>query len=385
MRAVLILTTLLAAQAGAAQFKPLVQGGLRGAFAAVEGGSSAGQVLGDLMLAPALKLDNGLLINPLAYLNATGQSRPLEEDVLFVRTVLGGVRPTLSWNLRPGYQLSLRAEAKRAWNQESFGERFGAGYYDYEEFGGGLSLGRSEGPLSSSLSLDRAYRGYPNNRKPGASLTQDKNYYVKDAWSWRVGLRHRDQLSPAAVMTASLRLYIKEHTDAYVTKLDGQLDLGQLQSDLGGSADLGGSLKLDEAWMATLGAGMDINDSNQNAFDIAANRFSPGVQDYLQWRLSPGLRWAQGRWGAGLAYQLALRNTAKPIQTPQGAYTQGLQADVEHGVDLDGSWAWMPGLRLSAYASGRRVFSNQELLRGARSDYAYLSAGLGLSWDWEGK
>jgi len=333
------------------------------------------------------------------FASSDGQSRPIDEDVLYVRSYTLGTRPTFTLPLGgSGWTAGARVLAEHVWNQDSLGQALGQGYYDYEEYGGGLLLKREVGPLSTELTADRSYRDYPNYYVDGQQYTNGLDYHQLDSWWWRFGLRHRDQMSPSTLLTASLRFSVRDYTDNYVVQSDGTLTVHK-QRDYGSGGDLDLAWKLAQGWGLDLGVGFDINNSNQNFYDDIQfkaeqalniqnpyNIFTPNFEDYEDLRVDPGLHWvaAVNTWYADCSYELLLRSTGIRIQNPDGFYTDGLQADVEHGVSLDFGRILARGLRVHANLNGRDVLSNQEFAHGgALAAYSYYNGGLGLAYEWE--
>jgi len=382
-----------AAPAGAAQWQTVLQADLEGGVVSVPQDTNSGvsgTLLGDVDLAPALKFDNGGLLNPLIYASANGQSRPIDEETLYVRSYALGMRPTythtLGWTLLGGgWSAGARLLATHVWNQEALDETFGQGVYDYEEFGGGLLLRKAAGSLDDQLNLDFSHRDYPNYHDPGADVTGDRNYYVKDSYFWRLGFRHRDRLSDDKVLTANVRLSERDYTDSYVVSdVDGTLT-GQKQNDLDANVDLGLAWRLGQAWSVDFGLGYDQLASNQNLFDtgVAPAQATENGDNFYDLRIDPGLHWLSGPWSAGATYELLLRQTNHYIQDPDGTYTEGLQADVEHGLSLSADRALGAGLKVRADFAAREVLSNQEFAHGTLASYSYYNAGLGLVYAWQ--
>lgn len=395
-----MLIFLCGGRAVAAEWQTVLQADLAGGVIAVNGtpenpGSEvSGTVLGNLYLAPALRFSNGDILDPLVFANSDGQSRPIDEDVLYVRSYTVGIRPTFTLPLGTGgWSAGARILAEHVWNQDALGQALGQGLYDYEEYGAGLILKREVAPLATELTLDGSYRDYPNYQVPGSDLTEGKDYYQLDSWWWRAALRHRDQVGDGRLLTFAVRFSIRDYTDNYVVNQDGTLDFGRKQVDYGAGAELDYAWRVTAAWGLDLGLGYDGNFSNQNYFDQTEanidsfNVYTPNFEDYQDLRLDPGVHWvgqtALKNWYADVSYELLLRSTGIRIENPDGAYTDGLQADVEHGVNLTLGRLLGHGLRVHADLHARDVLSNQEFDRGALASYSYYNATLGLDYYWD--
>jgi hypothetical protein len=389
----LILALLLAAAVPVRcmQLQTVFQGDLEGGVISVPqdaNGSVQPTLLGEVNLAPAMRFPGGGVLDPLLFANGTGQTRPVDEETLYIRSYALGMRPTythaLGWSLLGGgWSAGVRALATHQWNQDALDVPLGQGTYDFEEFGAGALLKKQEGPMESQLSLDVSRRDYPNFHDALSYLYGGKNYYIKDSYFWRLGIRHKDRMSDTTLLAFDLHAGERDYTDSYVVQPDGTLDLGRLQRDLNVNADLDLAWRLGARWSASLGLGYDLLSSNQNLYDQTANVYTPLGDNYGDYRLDPGLNYLAGPWSAAATYELLLRNTMHYIQDPDGDYAQGLQADTEHALTLSLERSLGRGLKLRLDLSAREVLSNQKFNHGDLAAYSYYNGGLGLAYEWE--
>lgn len=377
--------------AGAMQMQTVFQGDLEGGVISVPQDAN-GQVqptlLGDLDLAPAMKFSNGGVLDPILFANGTGQTRPVDEETLYIRSYAVGTRPTythgLDWGLLGGgWSAGVRALATHDWNQDALDVPLGQGTYDFEEFGGGVLIKKAQGPLETQLSLDLTHRDYPNFHDDLSYATEGKNYYIKDSYFWRLALRHRDRMSDSTLLNVDLHASERAYTDSYVLQDGGTLDLGQLQKDLNINLYVDLAWRLGPQMSASLGLGYDLLSSNQNLWDSTAGVFTPLGDNFDDYKLDPGLNWRSGPWSAAATYELLLRNTMHLIQDPNGDYDQGMQADAENALTLSLERALGAGLKLRLDISVRDVQSNQKFNHGDLAAYSYYNGGLGLAYEWE--
>lgn len=374
----------LGASAQAAEFKPVANVDLKGGYAATVGSSSAGLALLDLNFVPALKLGNRSIL-PTIYAGTAGQERSIAEGTTFVRSAKAGFKPSLLTELDGGYSYTLRLSSQRDWNLETLGETWGTGLYDYDQFGGGASVGLPADLLGFSLSAgaDFGHRNYPNyrNSAAAAALTGNMNYYTKDYW-----VTNGELVLGFGVLGLELAYRPEYHafTDSYIVVTGGTTDLKQLQQEWLHSLDLNFSLPLAEGLPLSVGLNVSINDSNQSSFDLAANRFIQDVEDYWTESLTLGLPLKADSLVAGLGvnlgYNLLLRQTPKPVQSAGGAYTDAKQSDMEHSFSLGLAQALPWGLRWLTDGSFRLVRSNQDFARGTLNNYEHWQVTTGLSW-----
>jgi hypothetical protein len=348
--------------------------------------------LGDLVLSPALAWANGDTLSPLLYMNSTAQQYSLENQQLFQRTWVFGARPTFMAPLTTDWKWGARAVAQNAKNWETAGEIDKMqGLYDYEEYGGGALLQRDTASMSTHLSLDLSWRDYPYDRAPVllSGTAGGKDVAIQDAWWWKLGVKHKDRLSADKLLDVNGWAALRDYTDSYVVNVDSStvgygspmLDANHLQKDALGSLDVVLDWRVAQAWALDLGLGCDFLWSNQNLFDTNALVGIPGVDNTYDTRLDPGLLWQGGPWQAHLAGELLLRNTSRPIRVPSGAYTKGLESDVEYGLGLSAArdLHWYH-LSLVGNAAWRVVTSNQEFEQGQPYAYSYYNLSVGLQY-----
>lgn len=374
----------LAAGAQASEFKPVLNADLRGGYATTVGGSGAGLALLDLNFVPALRFGSRSFL-PTLYAGSSGQERSIAEGTTFVRGAKAGFRPSLVTELEGGYTYTLRLAAHRDWNLETLGETWGSGFYDYEQYGGGAAFSLPVELLGFGLSVgaDLGHRSYPNNHNipAAAALTNGKNYYFKD-----YSVTNGEVVASFGFLGMQLayRPEYQAYTDCYVVVKGGTTDVDQLKRVLLQSLDLSLAVPLGGDLALNVSLNGSLNDSNQAAFDLAANRFVPDVEDYSTAGLNLSLPLnGDALWNglsAGLGYSLLLRQTQKPVQDSSGAYTADKQADVEHGFSLGLSKALPWGLRWVADGSYRMVRSNQAFERGTLNSYDYWQATTGFSF-----
>lgn len=369
----------LAVPLPAMQWSPALDASALAGLSGITGAPTNTSYEGDLFAAPALELSGGRIFSPALYAVAGGQAFAVEEDVPFVQTYVFGAAPSLRLPTVIG-TLRLRGEAKRSINLEANGETFGQGLYDYEEFGGGAAL---EGVVGSpwSLRLDATHRSYPNYHQLGAEESGGKNYYVKDFYGLMAAVSTKAGGAGWAAHGGG-SVQGRFYTDSYVTRLDGTLDQDQLQRDWLFEFNGGLDLALNRTWSLGVDIEEDVDNSNQNGFDQSSKppQALPHVQDYVASRLGGGLAYHGRAWSAGAGYHILFRDSQRPIQTPDGTYTQGKQDELGHTVDARLAWPLSAGLRALANGTYNCMTSNQEFDRAGRSNYSFFSVSAGLEW-----
>jgi hypothetical protein len=369
-------------------FQPVVDLDLRGGYANVVGSTSSGLGLGNLFVVPALSLSDSTLLLPNIYANASGQERSIEEDTVFVRTLLYGFKPVLKYKYSSSTTLLARVDIKHNYDIQALGESFGTGLYDYEEYGGGVGADFATLlPVPFSLGLDYSHRSYPNYRNQNptnpvlAAALGSKDYYFKDFWDLKPSLKA--DLGP--IGRFDLALQVRSYPDSYLYAQDLTIPVnpGTLQRDYLVTADLKGGMALTKEWMLLWSFSEMDNSSNMGSVDTTANRFFADSESYSAFTVSPGLQWQGELWGASLAYSAVFRNLNRPIQNSDGSYADGMIADIEHGINAEIRRKLAYHISAVLGGSYRLVRSNQEATTAGLPNYAFYNINAGLQWQWQ--
>jgi hypothetical protein len=338
---------------------------------------------GHLLAVPLLVLGKSDFLAPVVLLDMSRFDPVIEEDSFFLERFLVLAKP--SWKHKfSAFESTLYGTLKHAVTKEHDGDPWSRGLYDYEEYGGGLSLSKKFWAFEE-LSLGGAYsrRSYPNYhyRAPSGA----KNYYVKDQEIGKFDLEATFLPSERGQIRLAYSLDNKAYTDAYYINPDGTLNLGTLRSEQLHQLSLR-ARKAAGNWARGLQFDAVLNQGNQNSFDYLQNIFFEDFYSYRSFSLKPELSWlAQGKpdgHRVSLSYEGLLRDYAhRSIRTPGGAKTQGVQADVEHRIGLDGVWVspWW-GVKFYLDLGYRVARSNQAYEPGVKYSYDLFTSQAGLAY-----
>lgn len=389
-RRVLALAALvLPALVHAGSFQPYLKLDGRAAYASVTNDDSSWLAIGSFTAVPAWKPLDKLVLLPVFSATSAAKDRTVGEEDPFVSKVLFLTKPTAKAPLG-AWEPRAWGVAKRAVTKEVQGGVWSAGRYDHEEFGAGAGLeykpglGTLVGPLG--LGLEWHHRNYMNFHALQARITGNRNYYYKDYDGWKVELDADTGKGIPILKSLGYTLLFKNYTDSLLLKKsDKTYDLGSQRSDQLHKL----KLDLEHHFGKTLhlmGAlSLDLNQSNSNFYDPTWNVFVDDYDSYSAATLVAALVWllkeAKDAPSLTLAYRGESRTyRGRPIRNPNGAYTAGTQAEMDHTASLDGRYPMFWQMALVGGASFRSVQSNQGYSPGIKPTFDLFVASLGLEF-----
>ena len=383
MQRSLILALCLAPALGQAlEFKPSARLNGQASYSSVNPRSSWGAD-GESFLVPALKQGDWMLLPLVGVLGRTS-ARSLEEESFFVESYTFLAKPQLLWK-RGEAQYKLLGGAKRVINKETVDEVWSKGKYDYEEFSAGLggqwkglcpSLGKS------GASLEVLHRSYMNWHELGTLVVGGKNYYDKDYNGLKLVLDTESAKDAKHPWTAGYTFLLKNYTDAYLDSKKNKPDVPSgLRQDQLHRLETSCLHALSPQWGGALNLGLDLNLSNMSYLDPGTTDYDADFYSYHSETLGGSLTWfPRGEEGPTLSphYSLTSRNyLGRSIRKPDGDYTQGKQADIEHRLGLDGRWPLVKWAALTAGVDYYSVQSNQAYVARINNTFDVFKASLG--------
>jgi hypothetical protein len=139
--------------------------------------------------------------------------------------------------------------------------------------------------------------------------------------------------------------------------------------------------------LGALNFGVTANTSNQNGYDAALGRFSPGFYDYYELRAAPAATVLVGprRRPVRATLSVGWRRRDYPHRAPQdesGAYGGGSLSTTEWTLGADLSYPMSPRLSLIFDLQRASASSNQKFRQFYSYSYQATTALAGVRWDW---
>lgn len=303
-----------------------------------------------------------------------------------------------AWSIKP------KASGRLSFNNESKGENFGSGLFDYEKASGGFEVERKGEKLTSQI-FEAAYYDvrFPNykaltSKQFGSEIksgTKVLDFNALDgaySFEWAMSQKTLSSL----MLLGSFRNY----PDQFIVNKTGVFETTKRKDTyLAGTASLRGVVgeNLFDWRVRTIG-GLAVSHarlgSNQNSFDATRTVFIDGYYDYRETSVSPSLSFLLNEnQRLGFSWTPARRKyPTRYAQDETGNHYNGVSGRIAEIINLRtqtyaASYVWQfketPWGKLSLIAQGavRNARSNMRYEVAYRYNYNSANYFTGLSWE----
>lgn len=369
-------------------------------YSELQGVTGTVDLAGQIMFLPLWKLGSDDYVVPGVYYTQGGRSVAFNEGnsltAFFVKSLILTGEPVWKHDFgQSGWESGVYGVAIHGFLGDTQAEPWGQGFYDYEQYGGGLQLSKKDLlswlPLVSA-DLSYSHMGFPNYH--GAKVPgEDKNYYLGDMNITKLDLN--------ASLPESLSLYyslsLRDYTDDYQYLSNGLSNpdgigpgpVSNLRADTYEILRLTWSHPFNEHWSATLAVEGDYWASNYNYYIDGAP--SPFLYDFVSNEdvaLAPSLSWMPQGNPKGNMVSLTLRSQYlnylhRAALNANGSPTGDTEQDFDNTASLFGrKMLWGP---LSVY--GRLMVDSNQSNQGLQSTngkntYSIYDGQLGLEYQY---
>lgn len=367
-------------------------------FGAPDGRNTSWAGTGDWLFAPAIAIGEGNTIVPSVsgqYLNRTqvsqlGGGGRLTTQTLDTVTSLRWVKSIGSWAMKPN--LSYKNELITT----SAGERLGAGLFDYHKFGAGLDAEWKGGGFKSvrqSLTIYRAhFYHYQARRSPLSGIELISHDRALDFYQYGYSIAAERDAWAGGALNASAQISIRDFRKQRIVEESAITDRTRKDLFTAVIAGVSQNLAEDNPLFAPIGSHASIGmnagyvnvSSNQNDFDPARFKFTPGFYSYRELTAGPWitLRWRNGA-SATFTYGYGRRQYPhRLLQTPNGVYTTDKIHSDNHTVSYSVLYPLGRGLSIAASGGYASLSSNMRYEAAYRYNYAYAYHFTGLTYSY---
>lgn len=281
-----------------------------------------------------------------------------------------------------GWSVTAYGLATHGYLQDDPDEYLGEGIYDYEQYGGGIKVDKSDlWPWLHALDVDLSdgHRHFPNYYN---TPTDNRNYYTQDLWQLE------GQIS--ATLPHNFLLYYSltdyAYNDSYVFNSDGTIS-DTLRMDLDHDLKLSWNLPLSQQLnFGVFVEGTYVN-SNYDTYNFNANEFLPDYFSDSSIGIGPSVAWYPKGDPKGdmlsLTWEPKYTNYNHRVQyNPDGTPTQGTEDDFENTFTFFGRKTLLPHWSLYCSLDYDTQQSNQASINGVIYSYAIFDSQLGLEFQY---